>query len=91
MQQNEELSPIFLKISPKDIVYLKAILESYDELGILRTLNPITGDVVILSLPNLKPGLMNLIEGLKSEIEFTVLETAPDGKKDGDWLIEENN
>jgi hypothetical protein len=34
---------------------------------------------------------MNLIEGLKSEIEFTVLETAPDGKKDGDWLIEENN
>ena len=95
-----EMSPIFLRLAPQDIVYLKAILESYDELGVLRTLDQKTGDVVILSLPDLKPALEGLLSSLVNEINFTILEAAPSNQASsnqassnqdsGDWLVDEN-
>ena len=84
------MSPIFLRLAPEDIVYLKAILESYDELGVLRTLDQKTGDVVILSLPDLKADLDGLLESMANEINFTILDSAPENKAPGDWLIEES-
>jgi hypothetical protein len=89
-QNVEEMSPIFLRISPNDIVYLKAILESYDELGVLRTLDQKTGDVVILSLPGLRADLEGLLASLSNEISFTILDSAPGNQAPGDWLVDEN-
>jgi len=88
-QQTLEMSPIFLRLAPNDIVYLKAILESYDELGVLRTLDQKTGDVVILSLPDLKPDLEGLLSSLANEISFTILDAAPGNQAPGDWLVDE--
>ena len=83
------MSPIFLRLAPNDIVYLKAILESYDELGVLRTLDQKTGDVVILSLPDLKTDLDGLLKSLANEINFTILAAAPGNQAPGDWLLED--
>jgi hypothetical protein len=88
-KQTTEMSPIFLKLAPSDIVYLKAILESYDELGVLRTLDQKTGDVVILSLPDQRPELERLLASLANEISLTILDKAPGDQAPGDWLVDE--
>ena len=84
--------PVFLKLLPKNIVYLKAVLESYDEIGILRTLNKDTGEVVILAVSDLKSELDDLLEGISAELEFTIQESPLNwdemNDKMGDWLVD---
>jgi hypothetical protein len=87
-----DFQPVFLKLAPKNIVYLKGILESYDELGVLRTLDAKTGEVVILAISDLKPDLDQLIEALKGEIELEIQSCpAKWSERDenlGDWLLD---
>ena len=82
-----ELKPVFLKIAPEDIVYLKSILESYEELGIIRTLNRLTGEVVILALEDTEKPLLEMLEALKGEIDFRIV--PPPDIPSEDWLLSE--
>ena len=63
-----EFRPVFLRLPPEKIVELKALLESYDELGVLRTLNRKTGVVVILTLSDLAETLDALLGSVTVEL-----------------------
>jgi len=78
---------LYLRLPPEKIVLLKAILESYDELGIIRTIDKKLGDVAVLSLPGLKAELELLLQSLKAELEISFKE--PPNDLGPDWFLSE--
>lgn len=84
---NSDLAPIFLKLPPQKIVYLKFILESYEGLGELRTLNSNSGEVVILAIRETKENLDQLLNSLKQEL--SLCQILPPYSMKGDWLLSE--
>lgn len=80
-----QFSPLFLKLPPERIGELKFILESYDGLGIIRTLNRKTGSVVILALRDTRASVDGLIESLSEEMSIRVV-PPPEGVTE-DWLV----
>ena len=57
-----------IKISPDRIHYLKFILEGYDNLATLSTINVRQGLVKIRYLPEVEKDLSNLLTEITSEI-----------------------
>ena len=80
--------PFHLKIDPSRIVDLKFTIESYEGLGIVRTLNPDTGVIVILALESTAPIVSAVINDLRSQFEILDL-PLPDSYGD-DWLLSEH-
>lgn len=87
MAFTDELNPVFIKIALEDIVYLKAILEGYEELGVIRTLNRLAGEIVILSPASMSADLELLLQALQSEIQFRIIPPPQDICED--WLLSE--
>lgn len=81
------LAPVFLTLDSEDIVYLKSILESYEELGVIRTLDRSRGSVVILAVPDSLAELHALLESLRGEMTFRI--TPPPEGAGEDWLLSE--
>ena len=64
------LTPVFLKVTPEDIVRLKFVLESYEHLGVLRTLRRDDGIVVILGVLDTARDLEALLHSLENELRM---------------------
>ena len=82
---DQDLTPIFLRLPPEHIAEFKFLLESYDELGILRTLNPERGEVVILAIPDSLATLHELLGTLKEELNLEIIPPPP--SLETDWLV----
>ena len=87
-QPGQRLVPFHLKIDPSRIVDLKFTIESYEGLGIVRTLNPDTGVIVVLALESTAPDVTAVINDLRSQFEILDL-PLPDSYGD-DWLLSEH-
>ena len=83
---DELLRPIFLKLPPDNIVTLKFTLESYEGLGILRTINPQTGEVVVLALQDTVQTVEELIDSVADELSLRRV-AAPENAN-ADWLMD---
>jgi hypothetical protein len=93
MSEAGDLRPIFIKIAPEDIVWLKSILESYEDLGIIRTLNRLKGEIVILALSDTVDDLHQLLLALQKETNFRIIPPSAMLCQEGmceDWLLTEN-
>ena len=66
---------MYFKVSPRDLAYVKFIVESYDGLAILRTVDPREGIVEWMISPDLVGEAEELIESLREEIP--ILPVAP--------------
>ncbi len=82
-----ELIPIFVKLPPEEIVSIKFTVESYDGLGIVRTLNPQTGEVVILATEDSVEDVKKLLKSLKNSLNLRIIPPPPCVQ--GDWLLAE--
>lgn len=78
---------IFLKLPAQNIVLLKFILESYEGLCILRTLNSARGEVVLIALPDTVNTLQEVLDDLEPLTGFRKI-PAP-STLDEDWLLRE--
>ncbi len=58
----------YLRLHPKDIAYFKFIIESYEGMAVVRTLNPKEAVVELTVAPGWERDLEKVIEGLKKEI-----------------------
>lgn len=94
------LHPVFVRVAPEQIVYLKFILESYEDLGVVRTLNASSGDLVVLALESTHEDTTALLQALSREIPLQLIDPrmvslGPDGPApelrslEGDWLLAE--
>lgn len=86
MEQHETaLSPVFIKLPTAQIVTLKFILESYEGLGVVRTLDAQKGEVVILAPADTVATLHELLESLRSDLQLRLVPAPP--SVEGDWLL----
>ena len=85
--EDDNITPLFLKLPAEEIVTLKFLLESYEGFGELRTLDRERGEVVILAMPDLLPELKAMLETVKDMLRLREI-PAPASLK-GDWLLSE--
>lgn len=63
---------LFLRLPHQEIVMFKFILESYEELGIVRTIDPLKGELCIISTESLRKDLDQLMLNLIEEFRIFV-------------------
>lgn len=81
------LVPIYLEICPKDIAYIKFILESYEEVGIIRTIDRKKAIVVLLAVSDFIEVARAIVKSLQQEV--TLIEISPPPDLSDDWLMTE--
>lgn len=81
-----DLIEIYLRIQRTDIALLKFVVESYEGIGIVRTIDRKKATVAVLAMPDLVDHMWSVLESLREEMEW--FEIPPPQEQD-DWLMEE--
>jgi hypothetical protein len=81
------LVPIYLEICPADIAYIKFILESYEEVGIIRTIDRKKAIIVLLAVSDFIEVARAIVKSLQQEM--TLIEIPPPPDLSDDWLMTE--
>ena len=81
------LVPIYLEICPPDIAYIKFILESYEEVGIIRTVDRKKAIIVLLAVSDFIEVARAIVKSLQQEV--TLIEIPPPPDLSDDWLMTE--
>lgn len=82
-----ELQEIYFEIDPEHIAYVKFIFESYEEVGIIRTVDRQKAIVVLLVVDDFAAVAREIFESLKREVPLT--ETPRPADLGDDWLMTE--
>ena len=56
-----------LNVDKKDIIYLNSIIDSYDGIAIMRTIDKNLGNVVVFTTENFENLVIQLLNSLKQE------------------------
>mgnify|MGYP001280866674 CR=1 FL=1 len=67
----------YFRVNREDIAYLKFVLESYEGLGVLRTVDPRSGIVEVMVPPGLEEDMEMVLKGLRDEISMERIATPP--------------
>jgi Domain of unknown function (DUF4911) len=78
---------IYLEICPQDIAYIKFVLESYEEVGIIRTIDRKKAVIVLLAVEDFVETARAIVKSLQQEI--TLVEIPPPTDLSDDWLMTE--
>lgn len=79
------LEPIFLRLAPLDIALVKFVFESYESVGIVRTLDRHTAIIVALINRDFLADAHGIIADLQTRIALEVIDPPPDAGDD--WLL----
>jgi len=85
--EDELLRPIHLKLPPENIVVLKFIIESYEGIAEVRTLDAKRGEIVLLALADTVLVVEDVLVELESELGVVRVDSG--ACMDGDWLLSE--
>ena len=80
-----ELEEIYLETRPEHIAYVKFIFESYEDVGIIRTVDRKKSVIVLLAVPDFVHVARKIIESLKQEIALFDAQRPAD--RSDDWLM----
>ena len=79
-----DLIEIYLRIQRQDIALLKFVIESYEGIGIVRTIDRKRATVVVLAMPDLREQVRAVLESLREHMDW--YEIPPPAEQD-DWLM----
>lgn len=82
-----ELDEIYLELPMEHIAYVKFIFESYEEVGIIRTVDRKRAIIVLLALPDFLDTARAIITSLEREIPLRQIARPVDLRDD--WLMAE--
>lgn len=82
-----ELDEIYLQTRPEHIAYIKFIFESYEAVGIIRTVDRKRAIIVLLAAPDFTEVVREILASLKREIPLNEI-PRPAEMRD-DWLMTE--
>jgi len=82
-----KLHELYFAIRAEDIAYVKFVLESYDGVGIIRTVDRKKAVIVALVVDDFLPTARRLFDALKNEIE--IADIARPADIGDDWLMQE--
>lgn len=81
------LHAIYLELPPADIAYIKFIFESYEEVGIIRTVDNRKAIVVLLAMDDFLDVARRILESLCGDITMREIARPPDTHDD--WFMTE--
>lgn len=87
MPGSSQVNEIYLELEPADIAYVKFIIESYEILGILRTVDPAKAVVVLLAVPDAGHLTEQVLAALADEVPLKRIPRP--GDIGDDWLLNE--
>ncbi|HXG52225.1 MAG TPA: DUF4911 domain-containing protein [candidate division Zixibacteria bacterium] len=82
-----KLETIYLETLPEHIAYVKFIFESYEHVGIVRTVDRRRAVIVLLVVPDFVETARRIVASLKSEIPL--VEPPEPVDSSDDWLMKE--
>ena len=82
-----DLQDIYLEIPPEHIAYIKFIFESYEEVGIIRTVERKKAIIVLLAMRDFLDAARKILESLKQDIPFAEISRPAD--MTADWFMAE--
>ena len=62
-----------VEVDKKDIAYIVSIFEGYDDLAVVRTLDPALGLIELMISPDFLEDVRQLTEALSKEIPFQTI------------------
>lgn len=77
---------IFLSVRRSDIAYIKFIVESYEGVGIIRTIDPHAALIVILVAPDFAEVARDIVAAIKGQVPCTEIPRPPEAASD--WLLQ---
>ena len=80
----EDVFPIYLRLPPHEIAYVKFVFESYETVAVVRTLDRHAATLVVLVVPDFADAARAAVASLVAEGTCEEIATPPDF--DGDWL-----
>lgn len=81
------LHDIYLEIPPAQIAYIKFIFESYEEVGLIRTVERKRAVIVLLAMHDFLETAREVLASLKRDIPFAEIPRPAD--MTDDWLMAE--
>lgn len=81
-----DLEPIFLRVAPLDIALVKFVFESYEGVGIVRTLDRHAAVIVALVSPDFLADARAIVADLQTRVPLAVIDR-PAAAGD-DWLLD---
>jgi hypothetical protein len=82
-----DLKLIYLATAPEHIAYVKFVFESYEEVGIIRTVDRKSAVIVLLAMRDFADTARAILESLKKDIPLQEI-SPPSGTAD-DWFMTE--
>jgi hypothetical protein len=80
-----ELQEIYMETPPEHIAYIKFIFESYEEIGIIRTVDRNKAIIVLLAVADYVEVARQLVASLMTEVPLTEIPRPAD--LSDDWLM----
>lgn len=81
------MQAIYLEVKPEDIAYIKFVFESYDGVGIIRTVDRKKAIIVLLVVDNLLPIAREILKSL--ERDMPLAQTSKPTDMSEDWFMRE--
>lgn len=81
------LHEIYLEVSPEDIAYVKFIFESYEGVGIIRTVDRKKAVIVLMVVDDFLDIARSILISLKNEVSLAEISRPADIGED--WLLKE--
>jgi hypothetical protein len=82
-----ELRPIYLETPPEHIAYIKFIFESYEEVGIIRTVDRTKAIIVLLVMDDFVEVARHILDSLQRDVPLAEVPRPLDIADD--WLMAE--
>lgn len=79
------LEAIFLRVAPPDIAYIKFVLESYEGVAVVRTLDRHDAVIVVLVADDFRTIARSVLRSLRRDVDFA--EIPPPADAGEDWLL----
>ena len=79
--------PLYLQVAPADIAFIKFVFESYEGVGIVRTVDPCVATIVVLVVTDFLTVARQIIRDLRAHVACLEIDAPPIDPDD--WLMRE--
>ena len=80
-----DLIEIYLRLQREDIALLKFVIEAYEGIGIVRTIDRKKATVAVLAMPDLLHHVQAVLESLREHMDWYEI---PQPEEQDDWLMQ---
>lgn len=83
-----DVTEIYLRVQRTDIAYIKFIVESYEDIGIIRTVDRMKATIVVLAMPDFIDQVREVLTALSQELELYEISPPAEHEEQSDWLVQ---